>query len=166
MHVRGQNVCSTLIPMSLPAGKEKHHDSRSRRFKHQLAAVDEGPLASTKFLPLFISLLLHTSLSLLLRHQPSVTSKTSKRRTQMIGSDWQWAENQHFISKVHSWKRRIDRRRTGKTGQFILSNGDTGTECCVTQQTTSYIKHLLSGSTWSHHRQGNLFGRVFQGEEV
>lgn len=70
---RGQNVCSALIPMSLPAGKEKHHDSHSQRLKHQLAAVNEASLAS-KFLPLSPSLsftsFLRTSLPLLLRYQP------------------------------------------------------------------------------------------------
>lgn len=56
MNVRGQNVCSALIPMSLPAGKERHHDNHSQRLKHQLATVNEGSLASTKFLSLFLSL--------------------------------------------------------------------------------------------------------------
>lgn len=55
MNVRGQNACSALIPMSLPAGKEKHHDSRSQRLKHQLATVNEASLASAKFPPLFCS---------------------------------------------------------------------------------------------------------------
>lgn len=56
MNVRGQNVGSALIPMSVPAGKEKHHDSHSQRLKHQLATVNEASLASVKFLPLFLSL--------------------------------------------------------------------------------------------------------------
>lgn len=64
MYVRGQNICFALIPMSLPAGKEKHHDSRSQRLKHQLATVNEASLASDKLLPLFFSLSLsHLSIS-------------------------------------------------------------------------------------------------------
>lgn len=91
MNIGGQNVCSALIPVSLPAGKERHHDNHSQRLKHQLATVNEGSLASTKCLSLFLSLFLHTSLPLLLRYQPWVTSKTSERQTymEMIGSDWQ-----------------------------------------------------------------------------
>ena len=53
MNIGGQNVCSALIPMSLPAGREKHRDSRSQRLKHQLATVNEASLASTKALPSF-----------------------------------------------------------------------------------------------------------------
>lgn len=44
-----RNVCSTEIPLSLLAGKEKHHDNRSQRLKHQLAAANEASLASAIF---------------------------------------------------------------------------------------------------------------------
>lgn len=56
MNVGGQNVCSALIPPTLPAGKEKYHDSRSQRLKHQLATVNEASLASAEFLALSLSL--------------------------------------------------------------------------------------------------------------
>lgn len=56
MNVGGQNFCSALIPMSLPASKEKQHDSRSQRLKHQLATVNEASIASAKFHSLFLSL--------------------------------------------------------------------------------------------------------------
>lgn len=56
-NVCGQHVRSAATPLSLPAGKERHHDNHSQRLKHQLAAANEGSLASTNFLAISPSLL-------------------------------------------------------------------------------------------------------------
>lgn len=94
LNVRGQNVCTALIPMSLPAGKEKHHDSRSQRLKHQLATVNEASLASSKFLlSLFLPLSLfhflpsHFSLSLI---TAQTTTPATSLNSEIRRGEWQW----------------------------------------------------------------------------
>lgn len=75
--------------MSLPAGKEKHHDSRSQRLKHQLATVNEASLASAKFLPLLFC----TSFTLLFHYCSDINRGWPQRPAEerhTHSGDWQW----------------------------------------------------------------------------
>lgn len=100
MNVCRRNVCSAEIPLSLLAGREKHHDNHSQRLKHQLAAANEASLASAIFptislsCPSFFSSLLFSHL-----YQLCSTSKIQIRQTVIKRkcSDWQWAASRQGL---------------------------------------------------------------------
>lgn len=97
MNVCRRNVCSAEIPLSLLAGREKHHDNHSQRLKHQLAAANEASLASAIFPTISLSCSPFFS-SLFFSHlyQLRSTSKIQIRQTviKRMCSDWQWAASQ------------------------------------------------------------------------